>query len=117
MTTENAFIQKHLKRYDMKEEVEIQKEALRTEYEKGRADVISKLTDFEKKLLIFKDMPEIEFYELVEKMRKAQKEHLKTHSSEVLQESIRLEKQVDDAVMNFNALISSLLNEMGIRLI
>lgn len=39
-----------------------------------------------------------EFLELVSKMRKAQKDYIKTRDFKVLQESRKLEKQVDTAI-------------------
>lgn len=40
------------------------------------------------------------FFDLVSKMRQAQKEYFRTRSASVLNEAKRLEKQVDDALSN-----------------
>lgn len=43
-----------------------------------------------------------EFYNLVELMRKAQKEYFKTRSSLWLQKSIKYEKEVDNEIGRYN---------------
>lgn len=40
------------------------------------------------------------FFDLVSKMRKAQKDYFRTRSSNALNEAKRLEQQVDDALSN-----------------
>ena len=46
-----------------------------------------------------------DFFNLVARMRDNQKEYFRTRSSSVLQESKRLEKQVDDEIQRVNELI------------
>ena len=46
-----------------------------------------------------------DFFTLVARMRDKQKEYFRTRSSYVLQESKRLEKQVDDEIKRVNAII------------
>ena len=46
-----------------------------------------------------------DFFNLVTKMRDKQKEYFRTRSVSVLQESKRLEKQVDDEIQRVNGII------------
>ena len=46
-----------------------------------------------------------DFFNLVTKMRDKQKEYFRTRSASVLQESKRLEKQVDDEIQRVNGII------------
>lgn len=46
-----------------------------------------------------------QFFRLVERMRKAQKEYFKYRTSTVLNESKRLEKEVDDEISRVNNLL------------
>lgn len=46
-----------------------------------------------------------DFFTLVARMRDKQKEYFRTRSSSVLQESKRLEKQVDDEIQRVNGII------------
>lgn len=46
-----------------------------------------------------------QFFRLVERMRKAQKEYFKYRTSNVLNESKRLEKEVDDEISRVNNLL------------
>lgn len=46
-----------------------------------------------------------QFFRLVERMRKAQKEYFKYRTSTVLNESKRLEKDVDDEISRVNNLL------------
>ena len=46
-----------------------------------------------------------DFFNLVTKMRDKQKEYFRTRSASVLQESKRLEKQVDEEIQRVNELI------------
>lgn len=46
-----------------------------------------------------------DFFTLVTRMRDKQKEYFRTRSSSVLQESKRLEKQVDDEIQRVNGII------------
>ena len=46
-----------------------------------------------------------DFFNLVARMRANQKEYFRTRSASVLQESKRLEKQVDDEIQRVNELI------------
>lgn len=50
-------------------------------------------------------MNALDFFNLVTKMRDKQKEYFRTRSSSVLQESKRLEKQVDDEIQRVNGII------------
>ena len=47
-----------------------------------------------------------QFYDLVVKMRQTQREYFKTRSKQVLEESKRLEKQVDDEIARVNAVLN-----------
>lgn len=46
-----------------------------------------------------------DFFTLVTRMRDKQKEYFRTRSASVLQESKRLEKQVDDEIQRVNEII------------
>ena len=46
-----------------------------------------------------------DFFNLVTKMRDKQKEYFRTRSASVLQESKRLEKQVDEEIQRVNEII------------
>lgn len=46
-----------------------------------------------------------DFFALVSRMRDKQKEYFRTRSTSVLQESKRLEKQVDDEIKRVNEII------------
>lgn len=46
-----------------------------------------------------------DFFTLVTRMRDKQKEYFRTRSSSVLQESKRLEKQVDDEINRVNTIV------------
>ena len=46
-----------------------------------------------------------DFFNLVTKMRDKQKEYLRTRSASALQESKRLEKQVDEEIQRVNGII------------
>ena len=46
-----------------------------------------------------------DFFNLVTKMRDKQKEYFRTRSASVLQESKRLEKQVDEEIQRVNGII------------
>lgn len=46
-----------------------------------------------------------DFFTLVARMRDKQKEYFRTRSASVLQESKRLEKQVDDEIQRVNGII------------
>ena len=48
-----------------------------------------------------------EFFNLVEQMRKNQKDYFKTRSTESLRNSKELEKQVDDEIARVNKIISN----------
>jgi len=47
-----------------------------------------------------------QFYDLVVKMRQTQREYFKTRSKQVLEESKRLEKQVDDEIARVTSILS-----------
>lgn len=51
-----------------------------------------------------------DFFNLVTKMRDKQKEYFRTRSASVLQESKRLEKQVDDEIQRVNGIIKDKQN-------
>lgn len=46
-----------------------------------------------------------QFFRLVERMRKAQKEYFKYRTSNILNESKRLEKEIDDEISRVNNLL------------
>ncbi|WP_036932253.1 hypothetical protein [Prevotella sp. HUN102] len=46
-----------------------------------------------------------QFFRLVERMRKAQKEYFKYRTSNILNDSKRLEKEVDDEISRVNNLL------------
>ena len=48
-----------------------------------------------------------EFFNLVEQMRKNQKDYFKTRSTESLRNSKELEKQVDDEIARVNKIMSN----------
>lgn len=48
-----------------------------------------------------------EFFTLVAQMRDKQKEYFRTRSTSVLQESKRLEKQVDDEIKRVNEIVEN----------
>lgn len=50
-------------------------------------------------------MNALDFFNLVTKMRDKQKEYFRTRSASVLQESKRLEKQVDEEIQRVNGII------------
>lgn len=52
-----------------------------------------------------------DFFNLVSYMRETQKEYFRTRSSEVLQLSKRLEKQVDDEIKRVNAILNKVPQE------
>lgn len=51
-----------------------------------------------------------DFFNLVTKMRDKQKEYFRTRSASVLQESKRLEKQVDEEIQRVNGIIKDKQN-------
>lgn len=50
-------------------------------------------------------MNALDFFNLVTKMRDKQKEYFRTRSASALQESKRLEKQVDEEIQRVNGII------------
>lgn len=50
-------------------------------------------------------MKAVQFFKLVEELRKYQKEYFKTRSKEALQQSKALEKRVDDEILRVNEIM------------
>lgn len=50
-------------------------------------------------------MKAVQFFKLVEELRKNQKEYFKTRSKEALQQSKALEKRVDDEILRVNEIM------------
>ena len=53
------------------------------------------------------DMNAKQFFTIVSQMRQAQKDYFKTRDKEVLNKSIRLERQVDEEIDRVNKIISN----------